>query len=68
MSEVISQELPENKVTVLSGPTLAKEVLKGLPTAASIACEDMETANFVQEKLTVSDKFRLYSNNDVKRC
>lgn len=66
MSEVISQELPENKVTVLSGPTLAKEVLKGLPTAASIACEDMETANFVQEKLTVSDKFRLYSNNDVK--
>lgn len=66
MSEVISQELPENKVTVLSGPTLAKEVLKGLPTAASIACEDMESANFVQEKLTVSDKFRLYSNNDVK--
>jgi glycerol-3-phosphate dehydrogenase (NAD(P)+) len=65
MSEVISQELPENKVVVLSGPTLAKEVLKGLPTAASVACEDMETANFVQEKLTVPDKFRLYSNNDV---
>lgn len=65
MSEVISQELPENKVVVLSGPTLAKEVLKGLPTAASVACEDIETANFVQEKLTVSDKFRLYSNNDV---
>ena len=65
MSEVISQELPENKVVVLSGPTLAKEVLKGLPTAASVACEDMQTADFVQEKLTVSDKFRLYSNNDV---
>ena len=51
MSEVISQELPENKVVVLSGPTLAKEVLKGLPTAASVACEDMETANLVQENL-----------------
>lgn len=65
MSEVISQELPENKVVVLSGPTLAGEVLKGLPTAASVACSDMDTANFVQEKLTVSDKFRLYSNTDV---
>ena len=40
-------------------------MLKGLPTAASVACADMETANFVQEKFTVSDKFRLYSNNDV---
>jgi len=65
MSEVISQELPENKVVVLSGPTLAKEVLKGLPTAAAIACEDIKIADFVQEKFTVSDKFRLYSNNDV---
>ena len=65
MSEVILQELPDNKVVVLSGPTLAREVLKGLPTAASVASTDMETAAFVQEKLTVSDKFRLYSNNDV---
>jgi len=65
MSEVAAQELPENKFAVLSGPTLAAEVLKGLPTAASIACEDMKIANFLQEKLTVSDKFRLYSNTDV---
>lgn len=65
MSEVIKQELPENKVVVLSGPTLAKEVLAGLPTAASAACEDMETANFIQAMLSVSDKFRLYSNTDV---
>ena len=65
MSEVISQELPENKVAVLSGPTLAKEVLKGLPTAAAIACKDAETTDFIQKKLTVSDKFRLYGNNDV---
>lgn len=65
MSEVISDVLPENKVAVLSGPTLAREVLREMPTAASIACEDMEAANFIQEKLTVSDRFRLYSNNDV---
>ncbi len=65
MSEIFAQELPENKFAALSGPTLAVEVLEGKPTAASIACEDMETANFLQEKLSVSDKFRLYSNIDV---
>ncbi len=65
MSEVFNQELPENKYAVLSGPTLAGEVLKGLPTAASIACDDLQVADFLQEKLTVWEKFRLYSNSDV---
>jgi glycerol-3-phosphate dehydrogenase (NAD(P)+) len=65
MSEVISQVLPNNKIAVLSGPTLAKEVLKGLPTAASIACSERDIANFLQENLSISEKFRLYSNTDV---
>lgn len=65
MSEVIKEELPEYKVAVLSGPTLAKEVLAGLPTAASVACEDEETAKFVQKALTVPNKFRLYFNPDI---
>lgn len=65
MSEVMREELPEAKIAVLSGPTLAKEVLMGCPTAASVACEDMEVARFVQEKLTVPSKFRLYTNDDV---
>lgn len=65
MSEVIKEELPDNQVAVLSGPTLAIEVLKGLPTAASIACECPEVATKLQEALTVKDKFRLYSNTDV---
>ena len=42
MSEVIKDVLPEQNVVILSGPTLAKEVLQGRPTAASVACEDME--------------------------
>lgn len=65
MSEVMSQELPDNKIVVLSGPTLAKEVLMGLPTAATVACDDMEAADVVQKNLTVPGKFRLYTNNDV---
>lgn len=65
MSEVIRDVLPEQKLVTLSGPTLAKEVLQGKPTAASVACEDIETAEFVQKACTVPNKFRLYTNTDV---
>ena len=65
MSEVIKDVLPEQKLAILSGPTLAKEVLQGKPTAASVACEDITIAKFVQKHCNVPDKFRLYSNKDV---
>lgn len=65
MSEVIKDVLPEQRLAILSGPTLAKEVLAGKPTAASVACEDMETAKFIQQACNVPNRFRLYTNNDV---
>lgn len=65
MSEVIREVLPEQKLAILSGPTLAKEVLDGCPTAACVASEDIEIAKFVQENLSVKNKFRLYTNTDV---
>ena len=65
MSEVIKDVLPEQKLAILSGPTLAKEVLNGLPTAASVASGNRETAEFVQKTCSVPGKFRLYTNSDV---
>lgn len=65
MSEVIKEVLPSSKLAILSGPTLAKEILNGCPTAASVASEDFETAEFVQKHLNVPSKFRLYTNADV---
>lgn len=65
MSEVIKEEIPGITPVILSGPTLANEVLAGLPTAASVACEDIELAKKVQKALTVKNKFRLYTNSDV---
>ncbi len=65
MSEVIKDVLPEQRLAILSGPTLAKEVLQGKPTAACVACEDLETAQFVQKACNVPNKFRLYTNTDV---
>ena len=65
MSDVIKDVLPEQKLAILSGPTLAKEVLMGCPTAACVASENMEVAEFVQQHLNVKNKFRLYTNSDV---
>ncbi len=65
MSDVIKEVLPEQKLAILSGPTLAKEVLMGCPTAACVASDDIEIAKFVQEHLNVKNKFRLYTNSDV---
>lgn len=65
MSEVIKDVLPNQNLAILSGPTLAKEVLMGCPTAASVACENLEIAEKVQKACTVPSKFRLYSNKDV---
>ncbi len=65
MSEVIKDVLPEQKLAILSGPTLAKEVLQGKPTAASVASDDMSIAEFIQKACNVPGKFRLYTNSDV---
>lgn len=65
MSEVIKDELPNSPIAVLSGPTLAVEVLNGKPTAASIACDDIELAKELQKVLNVPSKFRVYANPDV---
>lgn len=65
MSEVIKDVLPNQNLAVLSGPTLAKEVLMGLPTAASVAADNLEIAEKVQHACNVPGKFRLYSNNDM---
>lgn len=64
MSEVFAEETPNNLYAVLSGPTLAVEILHGLPTASSIACKDAEVAEYLQQTLT-RETFRLYSNTDV---
>lgn len=65
LSQVIQEELPRNPHAVLSGPTLAKEILMGLPTAASIASEDLDLSEKLQGCLSRDYQLRLYSNPDV---
>lgn len=66
VSEIIREELelPSNKVAVLSGPTIAKEVAEGIPTAAVIASKDRQIGIKLQ-KLFNSQSFRVYLHNDM---
>ncbi|MBV9888509.1 MAG: NAD(P)-dependent glycerol-3-phosphate dehydrogenase, partial [Acidobacteria bacterium] len=64
MSEVITSTLPGSRVAVLSGPSFALEVAKGLPTAVVIASADAALATDLQEQFAALN-FRLYSNDDV---
>ena len=65
MSEVVLEVLPDINFGVLSGPTLAREIIEGKPTLATIACEDKNIAKRAQELLNVPSLFRLYTNSDV---
>ncbi len=60
--ESVGENILERKVT-LSGPTFAREVARGLPSAAVIAGRNMEIASRVQKTLT-SESFRFYTNRD----
>lgn len=60
--EVIGETF-EPRVAVLSGPTFAREVARGDPTAVVIASEDHELATSIQQAFA-GPTFRLYANDD----
>jgi len=62
--QVVEEELPESSVAILSGPSFAKEVGAGLPTAVTIAAKDLAVAQVFAD-LFHSDVFRIYTHNDV---
>lgn len=54
----------QHKYAVLSGPTFAKEMVAGLPTAISLSSEDEAFAKEIGELLHCERKFRVYTNSD----
>ncbi len=70
MSQVMSEEIDgidAANVAILTGPNLAKEVVKGYPAAATIACASQETADRLRDLFHIGT-FRCYSNTDVTGC
>jgi glycerol-3-phosphate dehydrogenase (NAD(P)+) len=64
MSQVVTETLPGIRFAALSGPSFAKEVHEGQPTAVVAAADDPEVARATQE-IFATRRFRVYSHGDV---
>ncbi len=64
MSEVVAETLPGAPLAVLSGPTFAGEVARGLPAALTLACPDQALGETLSAALG-SPRFRIYRSDDL---
>lgn len=67
MSEVLKEECPQNRIVVLTGPSHAEELARGIPTTVAVASENAEAAEYIQDIFTCG-MLRLYVNTDVIGC
>lgn len=68
-SQVVAQVtgVPADRIAVLSGPNLAREIMAGRPAAATVACPDEDVARRFQQACRTS-YFRPYTSTDVIGC
>lgn len=65
LSQIIQEETEKKcPVVVLTGPSHAEEVARGVPTAVVAACEEQQAAELVQD-LFLNERFRVYTSPDV---
>ncbi len=66
MGDTLGKDLNRKNLTlsVLSGPSFAKEVAQGLPTLVTIGCDELEKAKLLQ-KVFGSERFRVYATQDM---
>lgn len=64
LTEILEEELPNNKIGALSGPSHAEEVSLGIPTAIVIASKSNEVLDNIQSSF-MNDKMRIYTSHDV---
>ncbi|KAA0969678.1 NAD(P)-dependent glycerol-3-phosphate dehydrogenase [Aureimonas fodinaquatilis] len=64
ISQVVAEELPDAPVAILSGPSFAMDVARGLPTAVTLAASDVELADSLAATLS-SETLRIYASSDV---
>jgi glycerol-3-phosphate dehydrogenase (NAD(P)+) len=64
MSEILAEIFPRHAIAVLSGPNLAAEVSRGLPTATVLACTKRDCAEELQKYLG-TPRFRIYTGGEL---
>lgn len=63
-TQIIHRELGSRRVAVLSGPSHAEEVARGLPAAVVVASPDQALAQAARERI-MTDRLRVYTNDDM---
>lgn len=64
LSQVIIEEIPHCRIGVLSGPSHAEEVARGVPTTVVSASKEQNISELVQD-VFMSPNFRVYTNSDI---
>lgn len=64
LSEIIEDEIPQAEVAVLSGPSHAEEVGRGIPTTIVVGARKKDTAEYLQN-IFMNEVFRVYISPDV---
>lgn len=64
LSQIIKEEIPKAQVAVLSGPSHAEEVGRGIPTTIVVGAESKRTAEYLQT-LFMNEVFRVYISPDI---
>ena len=64
LSQIIEEEIPQAEVAVLSGPSHAEEVGRGIPTTIVVGAKEKKTAEYLQN-LFMNEVFRVYISPDV---
>lgn len=64
LSDILKEELNNADVAVLSGPSHAEEVSRGIPTTCVVGAETKASAHFIQD-VFMSERFRVYTSPDV---
>ena len=63
MTDIIADEVAGHPLVALSGPCIASEVAKGMPTTIVSASKDMDAARTIQD-IFMTSSFRVYTSND----
>ena len=65
VSDVLAEELPDAIPAILSGPSFAADVARGLPTAVTVAAREESVAQEIAQRLATPG-FRLYRSTDIR--
>lgn len=64
LTDILKEELPNADIAVLSGPSHAEEVSRGIPTTCVVGADSKKTAGIIQD-IFMGERFRVYTSPDV---